>query len=134
MTENEDKTRSYAIQKREYDFEAIVLNIRSVKGLQTSVVVDMSGEVIAENNPKGTDIESLTQAIFDVARLVNQSTKELGIGRFHTGEFDGPWGHIFLSILNDKMLITQCDASAPGEDVLARIDRIIESCSRETDG
>lgn len=126
-----ENTRSYVVAPKDYDFRAIVLNVGGVKGFQAAVVVDMHGTVEAENNRGGVDLDALTSTLFNVCKLVNTDTKELGIGRFHTGELDGPWGHIYVNILGDKILLTQCDSTGRGEDVLTRLERIIDSCSKD---
>ena len=127
---NQDNTRSYALTTRNYDFAAIAVNSGTIKGFQATVVIGADNKIIAQNNPNKVDVETLAKVIKEVAQSFNKGTKELGIGKFHTSELDGPWGHIYINVLGDKTLITQCDKSAHGDDVLARLERIIESCSR----
>jgi len=122
-------------QIKVYDFDAIAVNLSALAGFKAAIVCDHDGEIIAENDRSAgqVNIADTADALFEIFREANISSKEMDIGQMLDGQIAGPWGRIFIKILEGKLVFTVCDSASKGADVQAKIDRILDSCSRLVD-
>ena len=113
-------------------FQEALETLKGSEGLICLIICDEDGNLIARYARENIDIYTYYEVMVSIYQTVQDSSRQMDLGRFQKTEVEGPFGNIYIVVSDGIVYMSMGESSAKSDCLKKYLQQLIKNISFNT--